>query len=260
MTTDEETLPPVVARMWGRERVIRRGPRPSLDLTTVVDAALGIADAEGLAGVTMNAVASRLGVAPMSLYRYVGSKDELLTLMTDAAAPEPPARDGQSWREYATVWTLAQRDYLLRRPWVLDAPRLVLPVGPRVLRWLENLLAALDEAGLNVGESVNTATVLSGYAFAQADLARHASGVGSRSSAVVSGQSRYTEILAEVVDPADYPILGALARGEGFGSSEEWGGFDDFDFGLTLLCDGVQKLIDDTVGGDADATAHRTTR
>ncbi len=58
-------------------------------------AAVRVADTEGLDAVSMGRVAAELGTAPMSLYRHVSSKEELLTLMVDAAwdeAPETPVQ------------------------------------------------------------------------------------------------------------------------------------------------------------------------
>ena len=62
----------------------RRGPRPRLDLDAVVDAAIALADEQGLAAVTMRALAARLRVSAMTLYGYVPGKDELVDLMLDA--------------------------------------------------------------------------------------------------------------------------------------------------------------------------------
>jgi hypothetical protein len=101
-------LPPVVARMWGREPTTRRGPRPRLDLATITAAAIEIADTEGLAAVSMSSVAAQVGVAPMALYRYVGSKDELLTVMADSALPPPPAS--------TSCWTARGADHPPRVP------------------------------------------------------------------------------------------------------------------------------------------------
>src|ERR1700719_4606163 len=60
-------------------------PRPALSLARIVDAAVQVADAEGLDAVSMGRVAAELGAAPMSLYRHVSAKEELLELMVDAA-------------------------------------------------------------------------------------------------------------------------------------------------------------------------------
>lgn len=241
-------IPPVIARMWGREETSRHGPRPSLGTAAVVEAAVVIADEQGLAGVTMSSVAARLGVAPMSLYRYVGSKDELLTLMADAAAPDPPAQDALDWRDYAALWTRSQRDHLLRHSWLLDIRRAAAPFGPRELRWLETLLAALEGTRLDVGARVNIATTLSSYASAQANLAHHLSSPTDSPQTSVS-RSAYTSALAEVLDPQEYPILAALARSGGFGDSAEWIEDADFLFGLNLLCAGVEALIETPAGG-----------
>ncbi|MET8909426.1 TetR/AcrR family transcriptional regulator [Micromonospora sp. NPDC004551] len=238
----ERRLPPVVARMWGRETSARHGPRPSLDLGRIVDAAIRIADRDGLEGVKMSSVASEVGMATMSLYRYVGSKDELLIAMADAAAPEPPALDGRAWRDYLTDWTRANRDFLLGRPWLLALGQHTPPAGPRALRWLDRALAALAGTGLGPGERVNIATTLTGYASQQAALA-HALNVAA-AGGPIAGLAEYGDILAEVLDPATYPALTEAVGANAFGAGAEWIDDADFTFGLDLLLDGIQALID----------------
>ncbi|MGK5674145.1 TetR/AcrR family transcriptional regulator [Micromonospora sp. URMC 106] len=235
----QQPLPPVVARMWGREATPRHGPRPSLDLGRIVDAAIRIADREGLEGVTMSSVANEVGMATMSLYRYVGSKDELLTVMADAAVPEPPVLDGQPWRDYLTVWTRANRDFLLARPWLLALGQHTPPAGPRALRWLDRALAALAGTGLGHGERLNIVTTLTGYATRQASLAHALNGAAG----AISGLADYGRVLAEVVDPDGYPELAAALRANAFGDAEQWIDDADFTFGLDLLLDGIQALV-----------------
>ncbi|MFK3984610.1 TetR/AcrR family transcriptional regulator [Micromonospora sp. NPDC050397] len=242
----EHALPPVVARMWGRETASRHGPRPSLDVATIVNAAIRIADRDGLEGVRMSSVAAEVGVATMSLYRYVGSKDELLQVMADAATPEPPALDGRRWRDYLTEWTRANRDFLLDRPWLLPLIPRTPPAGPRTLRWLDRALGALAGTGLRPGERINIATSLTGYATWQAALAHGLTGGAGPAAGddPIAGLAAYGDILGQVLDPAEYPDLAEAVRGDGFGSAEEWVDDADFTFGLDLLLDGVQALID----------------
>ncbi|OQD53633.1 TetR family transcriptional regulator [Streptomyces phaeoluteigriseus] len=52
-------------------------PRAGLDTSAVVAAGAALADEVGLAGLTMGLLADRLGVRPPSLYKHVGSLDEL---------------------------------------------------------------------------------------------------------------------------------------------------------------------------------------
>ena len=94
--TAEAGLPGAVAAAWGGRERPHKGPRPALSLPRIVAAAVRVADAEGLDAVSMGRVAAELGTAPMSLYRHVSAKDELLTLMADAAwgdVPDPGAPD-----------------------------------------------------------------------------------------------------------------------------------------------------------------------
>jgi AcrR family transcriptional regulator len=51
----------------------------------------------------MSRVAAELGAAPMSLYRYVAAKDELLALMVDAAWGKPPTGPPTNWRPPAAT-------------------------------------------------------------------------------------------------------------------------------------------------------------
>ncbi|MFC4015361.1 TetR/AcrR family transcriptional regulator [Nonomuraea purpurea] len=234
-------MPTVVARMWGREPATRRGPRPSLSLDRVTDAAIEIADAEGLAGVRMSSVAAKLGVSTMSLYGYVSSKEDLLTAMADAAAPAPPEPGDLPWREYLTAWTRANRDFLLGHPWLLEVSPLTPPMGPRVLRWLDRSLTVLARAGLDAGEGVNISSTLSAYAVSAATLAHDMRGPADESA--LAGLSAYTAMLTRFVDAQEYPGLSAALRSHGFGHAEEWVEDHDFTFGLDLLLDGVEALI-----------------
>jgi AcrR family transcriptional regulator len=233
------SLPAVVARMWGRDPGRRKGPRPSLDLDRIVAAAIEIADASGLAGVRMSSVAEHMGVATMTLYRYVGSKEELLVAMVDAAGPLPPSLPAdRPWRDYLAEWTRAHRDFYLTRPWLLQVPRMTPPLGPRGLLWLDRVIAALDGTGLSPGEKINIAATLSGYATSQAMLA-------SQLSSDFGGPGAYATILGEVLNPETHPALsGAVGEGA-FGDTSEWIDDADFKFGLKLLLDGVEALIAD---------------
>ena len=92
----------------------------SLGREEIVAAAITLADEVGASGLTMKAVAARLGpCSPMALYRYVHSKDGLVDLMLDAATAEiaTPARPGGDWR--AELWSLARdtRAMIKRHGW-----------------------------------------------------------------------------------------------------------------------------------------------
>src|ERR1700722_18966156 len=88
-----------------------------LSSVLIVDAALEIADEQGLEAVTMRAVGARLGAAAMSLYRHVPNKDALLELMADKVLAELPYPDpAGDWRQEIHTFYLVWRDLLLEHP------------------------------------------------------------------------------------------------------------------------------------------------
>src|ERR1700742_2125383 len=83
--------PSALDLLWGTPARPRRGPKPSLTRERIVTAAIALADAEGLASLSMQHLAERLGCAKMALYRYVPGKAELVALMLDAGLGDPPS-------------------------------------------------------------------------------------------------------------------------------------------------------------------------
>ena len=94
---DEIELPASIEAAWGIRERPRKGPKPGLSLPRIVEAAISVAERDGLAAVSMSRVAAELGASTMSLYRYVSAKDELLMLMADAAYGAPPVICGRWW-------------------------------------------------------------------------------------------------------------------------------------------------------------------
>ncbi|KAB1905981.1 TetR/AcrR family transcriptional regulator C-terminal domain-containing protein [Micromonospora sp. AMSO31t] len=131
---------------------------------------------------------------------------------------------------------------MLGRPWLLALGQHTPPAGPRSLRWLDRALAALAGTGLDHGERINVATTLTGYAARQAALAHALNSAAAGDP--IAGLTEYGEILGQVLDPDGYPELTEAVRANAFGAAEEWIDDADFTFGLDLLLDGIQALID----------------
>jgi AcrR family transcriptional regulator len=128
------------------------GRKHALTRAEIVAAGIVLADAHGVPGLTMRAVATELGVsAPMSLYRYVLNKDGLIDLMLDAVAAEVdlPAAPGGDWRaELRGVATGVWR-MIGRHPWYAELVDSRPPFGPNMLRRAEFMLAVVDTAGFS---------------------------------------------------------------------------------------------------------------
>jgi DNA-binding transcriptional regulator YhcF (GntR family) len=143
-----------------------REAEPELTRDRVVRAAIGIADAEGLAALSMRRVASELGIATMSLYRYVPGKDELVLLMADAALgedrlPEPPPA---GWRAQLELSARLQWAVYRRHPWLaqvisMTRPQLLL----NAVDHTEWALRAVDGLGLDPNAMLHAAVTMLGY-------------------------------------------------------------------------------------------------
>lgn len=241
--SDADALPDRVRRMWGLTSAAT-SPRAGLTVARVVDAAVAVADADGLEAVSMSRVASELGFTTMALYRHVANKDELLELMLDAAAGPPPelaADDG--WRAATEAWTWAQLGSFRRHPWMGRIPVTGPPIGPHQVAWMEAGLRALRGSGLSTSERFGLIDVLAGYIHHEGtfvpDMARHR---GDRSAA--DAEREYGRQLAAVIDPDRFPELSALLAVDAFdGSGEDVAPDAAFSLGVALLLDGVELLV-----------------
>jgi AcrR family transcriptional regulator len=129
----------------------------------IVQAALAIADRQGLAAVTTRRVAAELGTGSASLYRHVRTRDDLLDLMIDAAFSgyEPPAATG-AWRADIVAEHLHRLGYLRARPWLVDAVLDRPPTGPAAIRILEHTLEQLRHHPASGQAKLEAVGVLSG--------------------------------------------------------------------------------------------------
>src|SRR6201995_2933976 len=182
----ETGVPASVAAAWGVRDRPHKGPKPALSLARIVDAGVRVADSEGLDAVSMGRVAALLDTAPMSLYRHVSSKDELVRLMVDAAWGDSPGPllPGEDWRAGLSRWAWGFRASLQRPPWAARLPISGLPIMPREIAWFEDALSCLAGTGLTEARKASVILLLSGYvrnlAATEADIAAAvaASGLG----------------------------------------------------------------------------------
>jgi AcrR family transcriptional regulator len=209
-----------------------------------VDAAVHVADTEGLDAVSMGRVASALGAAPMSLYRHVSSKEELRRLMVDAAWGDSPGPlvPGETWRDGLSRWAWTMRAGARRHPWVVRIPISGLPIMPREIAWFEDALACLAGTHLTEARKASVIMLLSGYvrnlAATEADIvaAVMASGLGYD-----EWMASYPRMLSQLTDARRFPALTAFIEAGVFDQADEPD--DEFIFGLNRILDGVAVLV-----------------
>jgi AcrR family transcriptional regulator len=199
--------------------------------------AVELVDTEGLDGLSMSRLASRLGFGTMSLYRYVPGKDQLISLMLDHAIGEPPEpAPGEQWRSTIERWARANRDVFLRHPWILPLatrPRLM---GPQETAWLEAALLAVSGIGLSPAEMFDAVMLINGYVrgVAQSSVDTTQQGPGE---APDSAEARL------IFDQQDrYPTLAVVMSSGVFDGNCE--SDDGFEFGLQRILDGIERFVD----------------
>lgn len=237
-------LPASIEAAWGLRERPRRGPKRGLSLERIVDAAVKVAVTDGLDAVSMSRVAAELGSSPMSLYRYVAAKDELLALMIDRAG-EPPSDlvvPGEGWRAGLTRWSWAYRELLLRHPWILRIPISGPPVTPNQIAWLEQGLRAMHDTGLAEGDKLSVMLLLSGFVRNESLLtidlqaAARAAGVEGRDA-----MPTYGRLLATLTDAERFPALHRVIDAGVFDEPDDPDA--EFVFGLERILDGVEALM-----------------
>lgn len=246
-------LPRGIALAWGVAANPQRGPKREMSVERIVEAAVEIADAEGLGAVSMAAVAARLGFTPMSLYRYVTAKDDLILLMQEEATGLPPAATTApgDWRSRVEELYAAQLVVYMTHPWILDIPITGSPITPNSASWMDAGLAALAETPLSHGERLSVMTaitgqsrwagsVIAGYRRAQADQ-----GVGDAEFAL-----REDALFRALISADAYPALRA-ATDAGVFLDET----DPFAFGFGVFLDGVAQYLAAIAEGRPAATA-----
>ncbi|HEY3881168.1 MAG TPA: TetR/AcrR family transcriptional regulator [Trebonia sp.] len=248
-------LPPGLDLLWGRRERGKRGPRPGLSPDAIVEAAIKLADAEGLDAVSMARVAGELGFTTMSLYRYVASKEELLQLMWNGSATgaEHLVIEGDDWRSRLRAWSVIQRDMLDRHPWITQMPMAAPPVAPNSLHFVERGLETMDGIPLPDSEKIRVIGLIASYTLSEARMAADgrraamaamaaAQAAGTDDSEGPPGWTDFESLLRELVDERTYPRLHRLAWAPLAGSPPTER--EQFLESLETILDGIQALID----------------
>jgi DNA-binding transcriptional regulator YhcF (GntR family)/AcrR family transcriptional regulator len=224
-------------------RAAPRRTAGALGIGPIVAAGIAVADAEGLSALSMRRVAAELGAAPMSLYRHVRDKDELLLRMIDAALAECvlPAEPPASWRAGLELATRALWATFRRHSWLPAALSLTRPqILPGALAYSEWVLGALGGAGLDPRTTftayLTVFTFVRGTAL-NLELEAEAEAASGRTSN--EWMAEQEPLLEDLISDGRHPNFTRVARGIDFD-------FDLdalFEFGLQRLLDGLDRLV-----------------
>lgn len=210
MTERHDTRRPSI---WTRPERSARGPAPEHSRAQIASAGVELADASGLAAVTMRSVAAAIGTGPASLYRYVATRNELLEVMADLVRGEFAYAGIGSGDPVADLLSLARqgRAIYLRHPWLLDVPASGNLPGPNAVAFLENALAALEDVDLTGPAKLETIGIFSGAVrlFAEAEIDQQRAGQDA-----AQWQGSLAAYLRQIVADGQHPHLAAALAGQ----------------------------------------------
>lgn len=229
--------------LWGTRKSPSRGPKPGLSVEEIVGVAIEVADAEGLAALSMRRVAEKLGVGTMSLYTYVPGKAELIEVMFDAVMGEAARPDGVDggWRAGLELIARETRALYQRHPWMLQvAATCRPPLGPNVMARYDHELRAVDGIGLTEAEMDSVVGLVSEYVQGAARGAVEAAQAEQRTG-MTDEQWWYAHapLLEKVFDASRYPTAARVGEAAGAAYNPEHA----FEFGLQRVLDGIEAFI-----------------
>ncbi|WP_348786965.1 TetR/AcrR family transcriptional regulator [Leifsonia sp. NPDC080035] len=224
--------------------------RQRLSRDLVLRSALTIADREGSAGLTMRLLSTELGVVPMALYKHVANKDELIDGIVDLvwAEVEPPDASGDpaQWRPAMRARAVSLRETLRRHPWAVGLMETRMRPGPANLAQHNAMMGCLRRAGFSFRNTVHVTSVLDAYVYGFA-LQQQTLPFDTAEESGEVAQQKLEQQPAELAElAARFPYLIEVV------AELATAGYDydaEFETGLDLILDGVQRLRPEWVGG-----------
>ncbi|MFA6507442.1 MAG: TetR/AcrR family transcriptional regulator [Treponemataceae bacterium] len=210
--------------------------RTPISKEQILHEAVHLADEKGIESLSMRALGKRLGVEAMSLYNHVAGKEEMLDGMVDLVVMEIDLPDEkEDWRKAMRKRALSARDAFARHPWVSVLIDSRLGGGPGRLRYFESVIGSLRRSGFSLQLSARAFSLIDSYIY----------GFGRQSASLASTDANTANAAKDFLSTLplnEYPYLREIASdhaaGPGYNEAE------DFEFGLTLILDGLQRLLD----------------
>lgn len=221
-------------------RTARNGDSSPLSKERVLCAAVGIADERGIAALSMRTLAQELGAGAMSLYHHVAGKDELLGGMVDIVVREiePPDLEGE-WKPAIRRSVISFHDALRRHRWAANMMMTPDRVLPARLDYMNALLGRLRRAGFSADMTHHAYHALDshivGFALWQAGIATVAT--------VAADLPDLATTVLQRLSVDGHPYL--IEHIEQHLKPDSPDGRTEFEFGLDLILDGLERLRDE---------------
>jgi AcrR family transcriptional regulator len=221
-------------RTAAQQRQLTPQTRETLNRDRVLHAAVKLADAGGLETLSMRKLGEAVGVEAMSLYNHVADKEDLIDGMVDIVFGEievPDPEDG--WRESMLRRARSMRHVLSRHRWAIALMESRSTPGPATLRHHDAVIGCLRQGDFSLALAAHAFSALDSYIYGFA-LTEKALPFETPDETAELAQSIMSRFAA-----GDYPHLAEMASGYIMKPGYDHG--DEFEYGLNLILDGLQR-------------------
>jgi AcrR family transcriptional regulator len=214
----------------------KKETRSPLSREQVLRTAVSLADRRGLETLSMRELGRMLGVEAMSLYNHVANKDDLLDGMVDLVVGEieqPPS--DADWRQAMRLRAASALEAFRRHPWAAALIDSHVGSGAGRLRYFEAVIRVLRQAGFTTELAARAFSIIDSYVYG---FCRQSLNISS----AASGETNAAETFLELLPSGKYPYLAEMAAMQA--ATPGYDEASDFEFGLGLILDGLQRLLD----------------
>ena len=200
--------------------------RVPLSRERIVQAAIHVADREGLQALTMRRLGAELGVEAMAVYKHVSGKDDILDGMVELVVSliEAPGH-GMDWRDAMRRRARSARDVLTRHSWAIGLFDSRRSMGPNQLRYVDSILGSLRSAGFSIDDAAHAFSLLDSYVYGH--VVQEMSMSGASEPGEPPGPALDSEALS-----TEYPHLAEMAA-HALGGTFSFDG--EFEHGLEVI-------------------------
>ena len=215
--------------------------RAPLSRERVMRAAIALADSTGIESLSMRRLGQELGVEAMSLYNHVANKDDILDGIVDLVFAEIdlPSSAGD-WKPAMRRRAISAHEALLRHPWAPSLMQSRTRPGPATLRHHDSVLGSLRSAGFTLVMAAHAVSAIDGYVYGFA-LQQINLPLQSREEVAEVGEGILRQLAGEYPHLAEMITEHAMKPGYNYAK--------EFEFGLDLILDGLERLRTDASSG-----------
>ncbi|MCO6188264.1 TetR/AcrR family transcriptional regulator C-terminal domain-containing protein [Rhizobium sp. L1K21] len=207
-----------------------------LSKSRVVEAAIRLADKDGIAALTMRKLAQSLGVEAMSLYHHLPNKDAMLGAMVDQIFAEiSPPPEGKPWKDAISARAGSAREVLMRHPWAVQVLETRRNPGTITLSHHDAVIGCFRRAGFTVALAAHAYSLIDSYIYGFV--------MQETTLPFKTGEEAHAvaEQILQGLPEEQYPHLAEMTRElvlkPGYAYSNE------FEFGLELILDGLEAAL-----------------